>query len=386
MGGQPVFGSPLHVGCPNIGNMDRLNQLVADILDRRWLTNNGKYVQAFEREIQKLTGARHCIAVTNGTIALELLVKALDLTGEVIVPSFTFAATPHALQWHGVKPVFCDIDPETHNINPSEIEALITPETSGIIGVHVWGRACDNDKISSIATKHGLKLMYDSAHAFACSSNGEMIGNFGDAEAFSFHATKFLNTFEGGAVVTNDDQIAERVRLMRNFGFGPGFDNVVCVGTNAKMTEFSAAMGITSLESIDDFISINRRNYNLYKEYLRDIPSVELIKYSAQDRNNYQYIVLELDSELAGLTRDRLIEILHAENILARRYFHPGCHKIEPYISNSPNAYLKLEQTELLTTKVICLPTGTAVGEEDVFKICNVIKTAIEHSDKISHT
>ena len=205
-GGAPAFQDPLHVGRPNIGNRARLLERIEDLLSRKWLTNNGPYVQEFENHICEITGAKHCIAMCNGTIALELAIRALELSGEVIVPSFTFIATAHALQWQQITPVFCDINPQSHTIDPNRVEELITPRTSGIIGVHLWGRACDADALEEIAERRNLRLIFDAAHAFACSSGGRMIGNFGEAEVFSFHATKFLNASEGGAVVTNNGE------------------------------------------------------------------------------------------------------------------------------------------------------------------------------------
>lgn len=383
LGAKPLFSKPLHVGYPNIGNRDVLVDRLDDILESKRLTNSGKYELEFESNIKTLTGVKHCIAVTNGTLALEILIKAAGLTGEVIVPSFTFAATAHALQWLGIKPVFCDIDPSTHNIDPKNLEQLIRPETSAILGVHIWGRPCNIKHLSAIAKKHNLKLIFDAAHAFGCSFNDKMIGNFGEAEVYSFHATKFLNSFEGGAIVTNNDELAEKIRLMKNFGFGPGYDNVVCAGTNAKITEISAAMGITSLESMDDFIAINRRNYEVYQRCLADIPGISLMQYSESEKSNYQYIVIEIEPEIVGISRDLLIDALHAENLLARRYFYPGCHRIEPYRSLYPDASLILPETESLTTKVICLPTGSAISENEILKICELIKLSIDNAETI---
>jgi dTDP-4-amino-4,6-dideoxygalactose transaminase len=276
-------------------------------------------VQEFEQRIATLLGVRHCIAMCNATVALEIAIRALGLHGEVIVPSYTFIATAHALQWQQITPVFCDVDAHTHNIDPARVEALITPRTTGIVGVHVWGNTCDLLALEEIARRHKLRLLYDAAHAFACSWGGRMIGNFGDAEVFSFHATKFLNTFEGGAVVTNDDQLAHIIRLMKNFGF-VNYDQVEYIGTNGKMSEIAAAMGLTSLESLDDFIATNRHNYHRYQEQLGDIAGVRFVTYDEAERHNYQYIVLEIDSEVTGLTRDQLTRILWAEQVLARRF------------------------------------------------------------------
>jgi dTDP-4-amino-4,6-dideoxygalactose transaminase len=382
LGGEPAFPAPLHVGRPNIGKREDLLRRFNDMLDRRWFTNNGPYVDEFEQRICGLLGVKHCMATCNATVGLEIATRALGLKDEVIVPSFTFIATAHALQWQGITPVFCDIDPRTHNIDPACVERAISPRTTGIIGVHVWGRPCDVEALTDIANRHGLKLLFDAAHAFACSHKGKMIGNFGNAEVFSFHATKFLNTFEGGAIVTNDDDLAAKIRLMKNFGFA-GYDNVVYIGTNGKMTEISAAMGLTGLESLDEFVAANLRNYAQYKSELDGIPGIQLVTYDEAERNSYQYIVLEVDAQRAGIGRDLLQKVLWAENILARRYFYPGCHAMEPYRSSFPDARLLLPETEGLVGRVLSLPTGTAVGAGDVSKVCQIIRLAVENSEEL---
>lgn len=381
-GGKPTFNEPLHVGRPNIGDRASLLQRINDMLDRRWLTNNGPYVQELEQRIGSLLGVKHCIATCNGTVALELAIRAAGLSGEVIVPSFTFIATPHALQWQEITPVFCDIDSRTHTINPWRVEEMITPRTSGIIGVHVWGQPCDVEALTEIARKHNLKLMFDASHAFGCSYQGQMIGNFGEAEVFSFHATKFFNTFEGGAIVTNNDELAAKIRLMKNFGFA-GYDNVVYIGTNGKMSEVSAAMGLTSLESLDDFISINYANYQQYQHELAGIPGISLFTYGETEKCNYQYVVLEIDENLTKISRDLLLRVLHAENILARRYFYPGCHKMEPYKSYFPHSGLLLPETEKLVQIILILPTGAAINRTDINGICNIIRLVISQVDRI---
>lgn len=380
-GGSPAFDSPLHVGRPNIGNRERLLDRINDLLDRRWLTNGGPYVQELEKQIAEKLSVKHCVAVCNATIALEIAIKALELKGEVIVPSFTFVATAHALQWQEIRPVFCDVDPKTHNIDPVRAEELITPRTSGIIGVHLWGRACDVAALTNIARVHNLKLLFDAAHAFGCSYKGQMIGNLGDAEVFSFHATKFFNTFEGGAVTTNDDELAKKIRLMKNFGFA-GYDRVIYIGTNGKMSEVSAAMGITSLEDMDTFIAANRRNYLHYQQNLSDIEGIDLIAYDEEEKSNYQYVIVEIDEKM-GLTRDQILKILWAENVRARRYFYPGCHRMEPYRSLFPHAHLLLPETEVLSQRVLALPTGTAVSRDDIEMICHILKKVSEHADGV---
>ena len=372
----------MHVGRPNIGNREHLLERINALLDRRWLTNNGPYVQEFERRIADMMGVKHCIAMCNGTIALEIAIRAAGLSGEVIVPSFTFIATAHALQWQGITPVFCDLDPSTHNIDPRQVEQMITPRTTGIIGVHVWGRPCDVDALNEIAYHHNLKLLFDAAHAFGCSYKGSMIGNSGDAEVFSFHATKFFNTFEGGAVLTNNDELAGKTRLMKNFGFS-GSDNVIYIGTNGKMSEISAAMGLTGLESLEEFISANYRNYKEYESQLENIPGVQLVTYDETEKRNYQYIILENDEAVTHVSRDQLVDILHAENVLARRYFYPGCHRMEPYRSYFPHSGLLLPETERLVNRVLSLPTDTTVGPNEVSEICQIIRLVVEHGAEV---
>ena len=381
-GGRPLFADVLHVGRPNIGNRQKFEARVTDILDRRWLTNSGQYVKELEQRIADFVGVKHCIAMCNATVALEIAIRALGLTGEVIVPSFTFIATAHALQWQQIVPVFCDIDPATHNLDPQRVAELITPRTTGIIGVHVWGRACNTEALGEIARRNNLRLLFDAAHAFACSYKGRMIGGFGDAEVFSFHATKFFNTFEGGAVTTNDDELATKIRLMKNFGFS-GYDQVTYIGTNGKMTEISAAMGLTSLESLADFIQTNRQNYQHYQEGLADVAEIRLLTFDENEKCNYQYIVMEIDESKAGISRDHLVEILHAENIIARRYFYPGCHRMEPYRTCYPDAGLLLPLTERLADCVVTLPTGTAVSSRQISAICELIKWVISHGPEV---
>jgi dTDP-4-amino-4,6-dideoxygalactose transaminase len=382
LGGRPAFAQPLHVGRPNLGNRESLLARIDEMLDSRWFSNNGPLVKEFERRITEYVGVRHCVVMCNATVALQAVIQAIDLRGEVIVPSYTFVATAHALQWQEITPVFCDMDPATHNIDPTKIDSLITSRTTGIIGVHVWGRPCDSEAIQAIADRRALKVIYDAAHAFGCSHRGRMIGNFGTCEVFSFHATKFLNSFEGGAVVTNDDALAEKLRLVRNFGFA-GDDRVICLGTNGKMTEVCAAMGLTSLEAIDELIAVNRRNYDCYKTGLTSVPGISVIDYSTAEKSNYQYVVVEVDPDIVPLNRDELVAVLHAENVLARKYFWPGCHEMEPYRTYCPNARLLLPETERMAARIMVLPTGQAVGERDIEVICGIIITALQHPDLV---
>ena len=383
-GGNTRFRETLHVGRPNIGDREQLLEAINQILDNRWLTNRGPFVQELELRVREFLGVKHCIVVCNATVGLEVLARALGWRGEVIIPSFTFVATAHALQWLGIKPVFCDIDPITHNLDPHCVEALITPQTTGILGVHVWGRPSAIPELAEIADRHGLKLAYDAAHAFGCSFQNTMIGSFGEAEVFSFHATKFYNSFEGGAITTNNDELAARIRAMINFGF-QGYDNVISLGINGKMTEPAAAMGLASLDALDQFIQTNLRNYHLYRQELAGIPGVQLIVYDEQERNNYQYIIAEIDGRESILTRNQVNDILHAENILSRRYFYPGCHLMEPYRTLYPETNDRLVHTNQLTARTLSLPNGTAVTEDDIRAICQIIRMAVANGNEVAH-
>jgi dTDP-4-amino-4,6-dideoxygalactose transaminase len=380
-GGPQAFEQPLHVGRPNIGDRQQFLSRVNDVLDRRWLTNDGRYVIELEEHVVEKIGVKHCIATCNATVALEIAIRALGLEGEVILPSFTFIATAHALQWVGIKPVFCDIDPQTHTIDPQKIGPLITSQTSGILAVNLWGRHCDIAALEAIAKHHDLKLLFDSAHAFGCSYQGQMIGGFGDAEVFSFHATKFVNSLEGGAIVTNDDELAQKFKLMRNFGF-TSYDHVDSLGINGKMNEVSAAMGLTNLDSLNDFIFVNRRNYQQYAKELAGLEGVKLISYDENESCNYQYVVLEIDPAQTIVTRDELIQVLYRENVLARRYFYPGCHRTAPY--NTTESPLSLPETERICDRVLSLPTGTAVSPADVTTICEIIRIVVNNGREVS--
>jgi dTDP-4-amino-4,6-dideoxygalactose transaminase len=366
-----LMNQTLHVGRPNFGSREKFFQRMNQIMDNAWLTNRGPFVIELEQKIATYLGVRHFISMCNGTVALEIAIRALGLTGEVIIPSLTFIATAHALQWQEVQPVFCDIDPISYCIDPKEIERHITPRTTGIIGVHLYGRPCDMDALRTVAEKHDLRLMFDAAHAFGCSYHGKMIGGFGDCEIFSFHATKVFNTFEGGGISTNNDALAEKIRLMQNFGFA-GYDNVIYIGINGKMTEISAAMGLTNFECIDEFIETNRMNYQAYRECMQNINGIKLMEYDESNLCNWQYVVAEVGDDYP-LKRDELIKKLQAENILVRRYFWPGCHKMEPYRSYYPNAGLLLSNTERIASRLVVFPTGTAVNEEIVRRICNLL-------------
>jgi len=386
LGGKPAFENPLHVGQPNLGDRERLLSRLNDVLDRRWLTNAGPLVLELEARLAAELGVRHCVVMCNGTVALEIAARALRLRGEVIVPSFTFVATAHALQWQEITPVFCDVAADSHNIDAEQVEELVTPRTTAILGVHVWGHPCDVEALTKVAERRGLSLLFDASHAFGCSWRGRRVGNFGRAEVFSFHATKFFNSAEGGAVATNDDALAARMRLMKNFGF-TGYDRVSEIGTNGKMSELSAAVGLTNLESLETFLVSLRANYRDYQRELSDIPGLRLVA-PVPDASgaawNHQYVVLEVDRRETGISRDDLTTVLWAENVRARRYFHPGVHRMEPYRSLYPEAGLRLPRTEALTERVLVLPTGTQVGSAEIDAIAGILRVAIAHGPEIA--
>lgn len=375
-GAPPAYAEPLHVGRPNIGDRQRFLDYTNDLLDRRWLTNNGPLVQELERRLADYLGVRHVIAMCNGTVALEIAIRALGLKGEVILPSYTFVATAQALLWQEITPVFADIDPLTHNLDPAAVERMITPRTTGIIGVHLWGRAAPVDELAEIARRRQLALMFDSAHAFGASYRGRRVGAFGRAEVFSFHATKFFNTFEGGAITTNEDELATTMRYMRNFGFET-YDKAVHVGTNGKMPEICAAMGLVNLDALDAVVAANRRSHEAYGKALNGIPGLRVLPYDPREQSNFQYVVVELAPEFA-VPRDRVIEALHAENILARKYFWPGCHNMKPFKELFPHAGMMLPNTATVAERVIVLPTGTALPSDAVATIADIVRVLVD--------
>ena len=368
-----MTGDPqLHVGRPNLGPREVFDEYVDRIYASNWLTNDGPLVRELETAVADRVGARHCVAMSNGTVALEIAIRALGLTGEVIVPSFTFVATAHALSWQGLTPVFADIDENTHCLDPRSVEAAISPRTTGIIGVHTWGRPAPVEGLQDVADRHGLTLMFDAAHAFDCTHGGRLVGGFGRAEVFSFHATKFFNTFEGGAIVTDDDDLAARARLMRNFGFA-GYDNVVYPGTNGKMSEICAAMGLTNLAALDEVVVGNARTHAAYEEALRAIDGVHLVTPDPTEKSNYQYVVAVIDAGTSA--RDRALELLHARDVLARRYFWPGVHRMPVYAGDALRVPLPV--TEHVADRVLVLPGGPSIADREVALVTRTIREAL---------
>lgn len=366
-GGTPAFDTPVIFGRPNIGNRAVLFDRLDRMLDAKWLSNGGELSREFERRVAETAGTRYCVATCNATSALQLALRAAGLRGEIIVPAFTFAATAHAAAWLGLKPVFCDVDPLTGSADPRSVEQAITARTTGILGVHIWGRPRALEAMQELADRFGLALIYDSAHAFGCGYAGRPIGGFGTAEVFSFHSTKFVNTFEGGALVTNDPEIAETAARLRNFGISGG-DDIAEVGTNAKMSEAAAAMGLTSLDSMDYFVARNRENYHRYRQGMSGIAGLSLLDIDESERSNYQYAVVDCDIDRIGLSRDDLLAVLTAENVYTRRYFYPGCHRMAPYQTDRA-----FPGTDRVARDTFVLPTGVDLEPRQIDRICALL-------------
>lgn len=352
------------VGKPNIMDEERFFKEAKKIFKSKWLTNEGKYVRKFENKVAEFLGVKHAIAVCNGTLGLEIAARACGLERKVIVPSFTFTATAHALSWIGIEPVFCDVNPTTHQMDVGAVKRVITPEVDGIIAVHLWGMPTAIEKLEEVAECFGIPIIFDAAHAFGCSyrhkSSNKMIGNFGKAEVFSFHSTKFFNSFEGGMITTNDDEVNDKVRKMKNFGFK---ENVVSIGTNAKMPEICAAMGISNFKYIDKLIKKNYENYQMYRARLKH-SKARLLPYNEHNKNNYQYIVIETPK------RNEVCSALEEAGFIAKKYFSPGCHRSAPYADSS----ILLPVTERLSDSVLCLPSGMQAKEKHIEEICKIIR------------
>lgn len=356
-----AFSRAVPVGKPNVADRAAFHAMVDEIFDSGWLTNNGAMVQRLEKEVAEHLDVAHCIAVVNGTAGLEVALRALGMAGEVVVPSYTFVASAHAIRWIGGTPKFVDIDPKTHSIDPGRVREAMTPETTGIMATHLWGRPAEIEALQELAEERGVPLVFDAAHAFSVTHGGQMIGGFGDAEVFSFHATKFFSSFEGGAITTNDDSLAEQLRLHRNFGFET-FDHVVSDGTNAKMTEICAAMGLVNLASVEDFIARNRAVYETYEAGLEG-SGLSLFPYGTDERRNFQYIVAQAESLE---DRDRLHDRLMRKNVMARKYFWPGCHRMPSY---DDGRTWDLPMTEAVADRVLVLPGGSSVTPDEAARI-----------------
>lgn len=373
-GGAPLFDILLPVGQINIPEYERFEALANDVFDRKYYANHGKLTLEFEDKFSELSGMKNSIVVTNGTVAISIAAKALNLPlkSKVIVPSFTFISTVQALTWAGLEPVFADIDLETHTITYETVAPLLKNKNiSAILGVHLWGNPCDVERLDEIEQQYGIPVFYDAAHAVGSVYKNKSLASFGHCATFSLHATKVLQAAEGGVICTDDDELAERIRNIRS-SYGRRRQVAVPMVINGRFSELQAAMALLSIEKFSEYASNNKHRYLLYKEKLKDVPGVSVIQYDDSMQGNYQYVVFRLNEEKFGISRDLLVEILSNENIIARKYFIPAAHKSVPYI-NMECAKIKLPNTELLTQEVFQLPSGQIVTDEHIERICGLI-------------
>jgi dTDP-4-amino-4,6-dideoxygalactose transaminase len=374
LGGEPMFTIPLDIVRPLFPELPVVEDQIGEILRRGQLTNLWKNAPKLESEICRYLHLPHCVTVANGTLGLMLALTGLKLTGEVIVPSFTFSATAHGVWWAGLKPVFADINPDTFTLDPQAVEAAVTPHTSAILAVHLYGHPCDIEGLQQVARRHGLALLFDAAHAFGASYRNQKIGNFGQAEVFSFHATKIFPLGEGGAITTANPQLAEYLSLARRFG-DPGDENTRFCGLNAKMQEFNAILGLENLKTIDQYIENRRRYADVFIKRLGQLPGLRFQTVCSNVYMNYQNFTVLVDEQTFGLSRDRLYAALAAENILARKYFYPPLHLHQAYVADRERYTHKLPVTEAVANRVLCLPIYSVMGEEMLNGICLAIES-----------
>lgn len=372
LGGTATFERMLPVGQLYFPSWDRYEAAMRGIFERRYYTNQGPLVQQLEERLQDYLGVKHAICVTNATIGLMMAAEALELSGKVVLPSFTFIASAQSLSWTGIEPVFCDVDPATHQIDIGKIDALLDERVTGIMGVNLWGGACDPVALEKFAHARGLKLYFDSAHAFGCEVEHKKIARFGSIEVFSFHATKVLSATEGGCLCTSDDVLAARLRNIRS-SYGAGKPVPVVKTSNGRMSEAQAAIALLSLEDFPRNQQKNESLYRIYEDRLKHIPGIKLVEPAGVTFSNYQYIVCEVDESSFGLSRESLIAVLKAENVNARRYFYPGTHRSVGYINSQAGHVDTLPVTDHLCATCIQLPVGALVYGDAVSTICELI-------------
>lgn len=362
----------IYVTQPTLPPLDKFVKYLEDIWESKWLTNNGKFHQQFEQALTDYFGVKHISLFTNGTLALIVGLQALRISGEVITTPYSFVATTNALYWNGITPVFCDIEEETFNINPDKIEALITPKTTAILPVHVYGYPCNVEKIQKIADTYGLKVIYDAAHAFGVKLNDNSVSNYGDLSILSFHATKIFNTFEGGAIVTNDDKLKQRIDFLKNFGFADEV-TVVAPGINAKMSEFQSAFGLLQLDIVDDEINKRREIVNFYRERLTGVKGIKFYNDFENVKHNYGYFPVLINHKEYGKSRDEVYNKLKQNDIYARRYFYPLISQFPTYKGLPSAAAGNLPVAEKITMQILCLPVYGELNKKDADKIVGLL-------------
>lgn len=360
------------VTSPLLPNLDEFTDSLKEIWESKWITNNGQFHQKLEAALAEYLKVPYVSLFTNGTLPLLTALQALRITGEVITTPYSFVATTHALWWNGIKPVFVDIDSSTGNIDPQKIEAAITPRTTAILPVHVYGKPCDTEAIQAIADKYGLKVIYDAAHAFGVEVNGESLLNAGDMSTLSFHATKVFNTIEGGAMVMHDEKTKQRIDYLKNFGFANEVE-VVGPGINSKMDEIRSAYGLLNLKQVDAAIAARQKVAVAYREALRNVDGISFWDDMPGVRHNYSYFPIFVDAEKYGMTRDELYMKMKDQGVWGRRYFYPLISEFSTYRGLESSRPENLPNAHMMADTVICLPMHHALTEEEIDKIIMVI-------------
>jgi len=360
------------VTSPLLPNLDEFYAILQDIWDSKWITNNGSFHKKLEDELAHYLKVPYVSLFTNGTIPLITALQALRISGEVITTPYSFVATTHALWWNGIKPVFVDIEWATGCIDPNKIEAAITPRTTAIMPVHVYGKPCDTQAIQEIADKYGLKVIYDAAHAFGIEVNGKSILNEGDISTLSFHATKVYNTVEGGAMVMHDAKTKKRIDYLKNFGFA-GETEVVAPGINGKMDEVRAAYGLLNLRQVDAAIEARHQVAIKYRKALQNVEGIDYWNDLPGVRHNYSYFPIFVDAKKYGMTRDELYFKMRKEGIWGRRYFYPLISDFSTYRGLPSAKKENLPIATKMAEEVICLPMHHELKEEDIHRIINCI-------------
>lgn len=360
------------VTSPLLPPLEEFVPYLEDIWKRKWLTNNGHYHQELEKALCAYLKVPYISLFTNGTLPLICALQALRITGEVITTPYSFVATTHALWWNGIKPVFVDIDPATGNLNPDKIEAAITPKTTAIMPVHVYGKPCDTKRIQEIADQYGLKVIYDAAHAFGVEVNGESILNAGDLSTLSFHATKVYNTVEGGAMVMHDEKMKKRIDYLKNFGFA-NETTVVGPGINSKMDEVRSAYGLLNLKQVDAAIEVRHNVAVKYREALRNVEGITFFDDMPGVKHNYSYFPIFVDAKKYGMTRDELYFKMKEQNVLGRRYFYPLISEFSTYKGLESARPENLPEAHKMADSVICLPMHHTLTSHDIDRIINII-------------
>ena len=364
------MNKPITVTQPCMPPLEEFMPYLQQIWHNKWLTNNGPFHQQLEQELADYLGVKYISLFANGTLALISALQALHITGEVITSPFSFVATTHSLWWNKITPVFVDIEPEHLNLDPAKIEAAITPQTTAIMPVHVYGNPCRVDEIQRIADKHGLKVIYDAAHAFGVKINGNSILNYGDLSVLSFHATKVYSTIEGGAIICHTEEMKHHIDNLKNFGFR-GETVVEEPGINAKLNEVQAAYGLLQLKYVDGFITRRKEITDLYRNLLKDIPGIRFLNDMPDVSHGYSYFPILIDKELFGKTRDEVYDLLKENNIFTRRYFYPLISNFEPY-NKLPSATIEnLGVATKTAEQVLCLPIYVELIDSIIIDICD---------------